>query len=328
MLNKNIYILYPPGYSGSYINWCLSKSEKTLSSTTIDDPLNTTDSLKYGGVGTSHLHHRIPTHAGIRELMMWLILNKPIENKIFLVNAKDDNKFQEAVFWILHIDRDPIIIQITATDRHTQAIGNLNCITKWPIYFEVIGHTKKYNLSFPCENTIINRNKFVVHYDDIFSNSYPLNYPIPSTRLHHYRHLIDKYAHWYNTRHSYNPHEVNNTQYVEPYYEPKNYYSIDLMRVYGPDFIDLLESIVEEADAGNFDFTYIKEYHPKYVSTQPHLKFLDEIKEFSRTKQLTDYLCSHPLIEAYVVMELLSELSNNNWVDKTLQEIVKGVQSQ
>lgn len=328
MLHKNIYILYPPGYSGSYINWCLSKSEKDLSHVTIDDPLNTSDNLKYGGVGTSHLHHRIPTHAGLRELVTWLVLNKPSENKIFLVNASDDIRFQEHIAWILSFDRDPIIIQITATDLHTQAIGNLNCVTKWPLFFDITGVAKKYNLTFPCENSIKNRNDFVIHYNEIFSTSYPLDYNKPNTDNRGFRHTVDVYAHWYNTRHSHNPHEVNSTQYVEPYYEPKHYYSIDLMRVYSPDFIDLLKSIVEETDAGTFDFTHVREYHPKYVSAQPHLKFLDEIKEFNRTKQLTDYLCSHPLIQAYVVMELLPELSDNNWLDQTLQEIVKGVQSQ
>ena len=327
MLRKNIYILYPPGYSGSYINWCLSKSEIDLSHLTIDDPLNTSVSLKYGGIGTSHLHHRIPTHASIKELIFWLILHKPAENKIFLLNARSDVRFQESIAQILLFDRDPIIIQITATDRHTQAIGNLNCVTKWPLYLDVIGVSKKRDLNFPYENNISNRNKFVTHYDEIFSTSYTLDY---NTNTHNqgFCHTVDEYAHWYNIRNTHNPHEVNNIQYVEPYYEPKHYYAIDLMKVYSPNFVDLLKSIVEETEAGIFDFTHVREYHPKYVSTQPHLKFLDEIKEFNRTKQLTDYLCSHPLIQAYVVMELLPELSNNNWLDQTLQEIVKGVQSQ
>jgi hypothetical protein len=328
MLRKNIYILYPPGYSGSYINWCISKSEQDLSHSTIDDPLNTADNLKYGGVGTSHLHHRIPTHAGLRELVTWLVLNKPVENKIFLVNAGDDIRFQEHIAWILSFDRDPVIIQITATDRHTQSIGNLNCVTKWPLFFDITGVSKKHDLTFPCENNISTRNKFVIHYDEIFSTSYPLEYNKENTNNRGFRHVVDAYAHWYNTRHAHNPHEVNNAQYVEPYYVPKHYYAIDLMKVYSPDFIDLLKSIVEDCDAGVFDFTHVREYHPKYVNAQPHLKFLDEIKEFSRTKQLTDYLCSHPLIQAYVVMDLLPELSNNNWLDQTLQEIVKGVQSQ
>jgi len=328
MLRKNIYILYPPGYSGSYINWCISKSEIDLSHLTIDDPLNTSASLKYGGIGTSHLHHRIPTHCGIKELIMWLILNKPTENKIFLLNARNDLKFQETVAWILTFDRDPIIIQITATDLNSQAVGNLNCITKWPLYFDFVGTTTKYNLTFPCENTIENRNKFVVSYDDIFSSSYPLDYISPSMKQYDYRHHLDLYKHWYDIRHANNPHEVNSDMYVEPYHIPKNYYSINLLKIYESNFIDLLESICSESDAGIFDFSYAKNYHPTYIKAQPHLNFLNEITEFNRTKQLTDYLCSHPLIQAYVVMELLPKLTNTHWLDQSLQEIVKGVQSQ
>jgi hypothetical protein len=43
MLHKNVYLIYPPGYSGSYLSWCLSKSEKDLSTITVDDPLNISD---------------------------------------------------------------------------------------------------------------------------------------------------------------------------------------------------------------------------------------------------------------------------------------------
>ena len=220
MLNKNIYILYPPGYSGSYISWCLSKSEKDLSTVTVDDPLNKTDNIKYGGIGTSHLHHRIPTHCGVTELLIWIALNKPAENKIFVVNATSQRRFQETVYMILAFDRDPIIIQITATDRHTQAIGNLNCVTKWPLYFSIIGIDKKLQLTFPCENTIENRNKFVINYSEIFSNSFPLD-PKWDDEVYGYRYW---YARWYNIRHAHNPHEVNNTLYVEPYDTIRNIY--------------------------------------------------------------------------------------------------------
>lgn len=327
MLNKNIYILYPPGYSGSYINWCLSKSEKDLSTVTVDDPLNKTDSIKYGGAGTSHLHHRIPTHCGIKELITWIALNKPTENKIFVVNATSYVHFQETIYWILTFDRDPIFIQITATDKHTQAIGNLNCVTKWPLYFSITGIDEKFQLTFPYENTIENRNKFVVRHSQIFSTSYPLdpdlNYDeVSSSPYYNYR---DWYAKWYNTRHAHNPHEVNNTLYVEPCHTPRNYYAIDLMQVYGSNFIELLKSIVEETNAGEFNFEHVTKYHPTYVNAQSNLIFLDEIKEFNRTNILTEYLCSHPLIQAYVIMELLPKFKNNDWLDQSLHEIVERV---
>jgi hypothetical protein len=325
MLRKNIYLLYPPGYSGSYISWCISKSDIDLSISTIDDPLNVTNTTKYGGVGTSHLHHRIPTHTGIEELIMWLILNKPTENKIFLVNARNDLKFQESVAWILTFDRDPIIIQITATDLNSQAVGNLNCITKWPLYFDVVGANTRYNLTFPCENTIENRNKFVVSYDDIFSSSYPLDYTSPSTKKYDYRHYRNSYKHWYDTRHASNPHEVNGDMYVEPYHIPKHYYSIDLLKIYESNFIDLLESILSECNAGTFDYSYVKNYHSTYVNAQPHLNFLDEITEFNKTSILNEYLCSHALIQAYVIMNLLPNLNGKRWLDQTLQEIVSSV---
>ena len=49
MLQKNVYILYPPGYCGSYINWAIHASDKELQKITVKDPLNNKNSAKYGG---------------------------------------------------------------------------------------------------------------------------------------------------------------------------------------------------------------------------------------------------------------------------------------
>ena len=133
MLNKNIYLIYPPGYSGSYISWCLSKSESTLAADTIDDPINTSTSALYGGSGTSHLHHRIPTHQGIEDHMTWMVLNRPVDKKIFVINT-DNNDIDRTLSHIVYSDRDPVIILIhDGGDWDTRAYGSINGLTKWPI---------------------------------------------------------------------------------------------------------------------------------------------------------------------------------------------------
>lgn len=323
MLHKNIYILYPPGYSGSYISWCLSKSEKDLSTTTVDSPLNVSDNKQYGGSGTSHLHYRIPTHSTIQEIMYWLILNQPKEKKIFLVNGWDNGTIVKTINSIMCFDRDPVIIHITADNHYTRCIGNLNAITKWPLYFHAREINKKYNIDFfnPA-NDLETRNKFVNHYDDIFPISFSLSRP--SADSFNLSTVRESYNHWFTLRNEYNPHEINGEQYVSPYDEPKHFYSIDLMSIYQNGIFDVLESIVTDATLGDFNFEYTKNYHPTYVNAQSNLKFKDEIFMFRHSKILTEYLCSHPLIQALTVKEVMADMPNIDWEDKTLQEIVKG----
>lgn len=329
MLSKNIYLLYPPGYSGSYISWCLSKSESNLSITTVDSPLNISDSKQYGGSGTAHLHHRIPTHSTIKEIMYWLILNRPTEKKIFLVNGWDNVSIINAIHSIMNFDRDPVIIHITADDHYTRYIGGLNAITKWPLYFHAREFNKKYNIDFfNLNNDIETRNKFVEHYEDIFPHSMSTSLPRPPDDPFNLSVLRDIYSNWFTLRNEYNPHEVNSNNYIPPYEKPKHFYSIDLMNIFDNGIFDILESITTESDFGDFDFNFVKNYHSTYVNAQTNLKFKDEIFKLRTTKILNEYLCSHPVLQALTLKEMIAEVPYIEWKNKTLQEIVKVVQSQ
>jgi len=76
--------------------------------------------------------------------------------------------------------------------------------------------------------------------------------------------------------------------------------------------------------AGNFDFEYVNSYHHNYIEAQQHLKFINEINTFKKTKVLTEYLDSHPLIQALVIREIFDQLSID-WETKTLQEIINNL---
>lgn len=322
MLHKNVYLIYPPGYSGSYLSWCLSKSEKDLSTTTVDDPLNASDNKKFGGSGTSHLHYRIPTHATIREIMYWLILNQPKEKKLFLVNGWDRGSIITSIDSILNMDRDPVIIHITADNHYDRCVGNLNAMTKWPLYFHAKKFNETYNIDFfNASNDLKTRNTLIEHYNDIFPMSFNIDkLPDDGFTLDLLR---NNYQYWFTIRNEHNPHEVNGLHFVEPYNKPKHFYSIDLMTIYDNSIFNLLESIAQESELGEFDFSFVKKYHPTYVKAQTNLKFKDEIINFRHTKKLNDYLLSHPLLQALTVMEMLVDTEGIEWKNKTLQEIVK-----
>jgi hypothetical protein len=327
MLAKNIYLIYPPGYSGSYLSWCFSKSENDLSTTTVDNPLNVSDNKQYGGSGSSHLHHRIPTHSTIKEIMYWLILNQPTEKKIFLVNGWSSATIITSIHAIMNFDRDPVIIHVTADNHYSRCIGNLNAITKWPLYFHAREFNKKYNIDFfNLSNDMETRNKFVEYYDDIFPISFSLSRS--SENSFNLGSLRDHYNHWFTMRNEHNPHEVNDENYIVPYEKPKHFYSIDLMNIFDSSIFDVLELIATESELGDFNFDFAKNYHSTYVNAQPNLKFKDEIFMFRHTKILNEYLCSHPLLQALTVKEVIADIPNIEWKNKTLQEIVKVVQSQ
>ena len=329
MLSKNIYLLYPPGYSGSYISWCLSKSEESLAPVTVDNPINTSSTDKYGGVGTSHLHHRIPTHQNIHQTIAWIILNRPIEKKIYLVNFHNEGFLGYSIDHIMNFDRDPVFIQISANNADTMALANLNAITKWPLYFQVAELDKQFDINLFSTDTTALRNKFVKHYNDFFPASFELDFHKKFDYVNNVSEFRRQYQIWYNLRNGNNPHEVNESYYVKPKLVPDHFYNIDLMDIHKENLVDKLTKIVDNSQLGNFDFSYVKDFHQNYVNTQPNLKLLQELRKFRITKEVSSYLTSHPLIEALIIREVLDKLPKDyKWEQKTLQEIVKVVQSQ
>jgi hypothetical protein len=328
MISKNIYLLYPAGYSGSYVSWCIHKSEESLALHAVDNPVNTSSTDKYGGYGTSHLHHRIPTHSNIHQIISWIILNRPTDKKIYLVNFHNEGFLGYSIDHIMNFDRDPVLIQISANNDDSRALANLNAITKWPLYFQVAELDKKFNIDLSNDDGIKLRNTFVKNYDTFFPNSYPLSFDKEYAYTDNVRDLRGQYLNWYSLRNGNNPHEVNESYYTKPKDKPDHFYNINLLDIYQDSFPSKLQDIMTSCNAGEFNFDYVKSFHQNYISAQPNLKLLSELDSFRQTKQVTNYLTSHPLIEALIIREIINEVPKDyNWEVETLHEIVKVVQS-
>lgn len=322
MLDKNIYLIYPAGYSGSYVSWCLSKSEESLKDSTVDNPINTSKTGKYGGFGTSHLHHRYPTHCGIDQLIYWLILNQPKEKRIYLINGWDNSQLIKAVYNIMGFDRDPIIIQISTGNKHYNQLGHINAITKWPLYFEIQYIFQKHKIDvYNLDNTSLHhRNVFVNYYNDIFTMPDKLDFD----DIEGLSYWSTVYKNWYSLRNKHNPHEVNEEQFSKPANPIEYYHHLDLSDIYNETLIDKLSYIVKDRNAGDFNFDYVKLFHHTYIDAQHNFKFINEINEFKKTKVITEYLDSHPLLQAIVIKEIFDRLPED-WETKTLQEIIKAL---
>lgn len=343
MLKKNIYIVYPAGYAGSYLRWCLRKSEKSTASNTLDNPINNSANEKYGGAGTVHLELRKPTHASIDHIMYWNNLHQPKEKLIYLVNAWNNLWRSRTFTHILNMDRDPVIIHITDDYRDSRELGNLNAITKWPLVFEIQFQHQRFGIDFyNIEDSLYVRNTFVNHFDTIFFSSPSMKFDIDKkvsvldadtnprlfAQSDFFYYLQEFQNQWYTVRNNKTPHEVNGEEFITPYNVPKNYYSIDLQEIYKNNFASKIEHIMEKCDAGDYDFSYVKDFHSQYVNCQSNLQYINEINSFRENKNLTSYLNSHPYLKAMLIREMLPKLSNYDWQNKKLEEIVKFYQDE
>lgn len=316
-MKKNIYLLYPPGYSGSYLSWSLYKSERETSNQTIDDPLNLNDNHKFGGTGTSHLHTRVPTHCGIHHIMYWLIRHKPKTKKIFLVNTFNKRTLLGAIEHILNFDEDPVIIHISAKSDLYKKFAVIQMVTKWPIYFKVRQQDIAFNLNFSENKSLDLRNKFIEHYDNLVGEfPHKVNFEENDIVLDSFKNNQSYNANWYRVRNTYNPHEVNETQFIDSTkifssidFCPKNYYNFFLEDIISENYINELEQLIIQTDSGDFNFEFVKNFHKKYLENQINLKFLVDFTKWKKTGILSTYLeNSSPIVQAIIIREMLTIL--------------------
>jgi hypothetical protein len=322
MLTKNIYILFPPGYSGTYVQWAISKSEKDLSSSTVDDPVNRSTDNNYGGVGTAHYHTRIPTHQNLQQHLTWVIRNQPKEKRIYILNAHQTQSGESTIDKITWYDPDPVFIYIhDSDDMDRRKYGAINALTKWPIFFkanQVI--QKRFNFdSFNCDNSLDARNLFYKQFDRIF----PFTRDLDIAKI---KYKMDWNYHWYKTRNFHNPHEVNSDYYLEPKLELPKIYSICLTDIVNPSFVTWLKEFFSSSESGDYNIEHVENYHQTYIDAQPNLKLFSELINFRKTFTLTDYLRSHSLLQSYAMMELGSKINNKiPWKTMDIDSIVSSV---
>ena len=322
MLSKNIYILFPPGYSGTYVSWLLSKSERDSADTTVDDPINPTNDKNLGGAGTSHRHVRIPTHHGLGTHLSWVLYNLPTDFKIYLINSRvthQDRRMasEEAIFSIMNYDPDPIFVHIhDNNDQDWRAVANINCITKWPVYFRSEQNLEK-KFGFDCFDIDNRRTR------NLFAQFRKLFFPYNDPIRHQF--IVEKLKwmiNWYQIRHEYNPHEVNEETYLSLPDRPHNLHEIHLRDIFNNNIFDLLENIIRQGDCGEYDFSYVRNFHHNYVEKQTSLNWIKDIDRFRKTGTLSEYLRTGPMSQALVVEEMLPVLINSkvDWKNLSTEE--------
>lgn len=291
MLKKNIYLTYPAGYTGSYINWLIHVSDRDLTQHTVRDPM--TD------VSNTHAHVRIPTHQNFNKTMTWILYNRPVEKKVFPINTVENEKDYPvkaayAVQNILRFDPDPVIINIhDNNDLDTRKFAAINMATKWGIYLDVKGLWKDdYNpFHDPDQEKAVDW--LVNHWKELIPNNPPLNRGEVEWHL-------KKQRRWFELRNGQASWEVTQDQYLLPESIPSTVYDVNVKDTVSAEFIDIIGDILQDSGAGDFDFSYAKEFHPTFVQRQPNRVWFDDIETYRATGEVSAFLDSNILTRAFV----------------------------
>lgn len=322
MLTKNIYILYPAGYSGSYLNWAISISDTDLYHTSVKNPINTSTTPQFGGAGTSHNHVKIPTHQDINCHLAWVIHNRPTDKKIYNIN---DHSRHQHVYTSIRIlmQSDPsgvFVIVHNQSDPDVDAYGTINCITKWPTFGEArlrlltFADPREEKFSW-FESSRTYRNFIVKNHSSFFHHIVAPDYTAIKDE-------VNKAADWYLVRNKLQPHEVNESTYVNNFDIDNRIFDISCANIASDCFPQWLEKFMSSSNVSDmYDCKYVRDYHRTYIGTQLNLKWFDSIKEWESTGKLDPYLNSHCGIEAHVILKIfknsniLTTEQQHSWIN-------------
>ena len=294
MFKKNIYILYPAGYMGTYVNWILTASEKHQRAGTVTAPLTAT--------GTVHNHLKIPTHQSWAKTLTWIAYNRPTDKRVYSINCRQASA--NYVEWpefamqnIMRMDPDPVIINChDSGNLDQQKFGALNMFTKWPTYIaaRAIWH-KDYN---PATDTDIirARNWLLDNWLELNPGNRPINPDIVMYNL-------DAHREWYQLRIQTAALEVTPEQYHIPDKMPTAFLDVALSTIVSPDFPNIMNKWAESIDLGEWDFTQATEYHSTYVASQVNLKWFECIRAFRNNRTVDPWLLSNAMSQALLLME-------------------------
>lgn len=300
MLKKNVYILYPPGYSGSYVNWAISISDQDSRKVTVDNPINKSSSKQFGGQGTSHHHVRIPTHQSYEHHVNWVILNRPTDSKIYILNSNNQN----VIVSILQHDPDGIFINIhDNNDSLVGAYGLINCVTKWPTFVELnVPTTDTFN-PFDCANSLQFRNEIADYVWPAFDSNKPVDYEKLDSE-------IKRKQRWFNIRNSHQPHEINDSTYLTNVSYKNRIFEMSCLDVASEKFLERIKDIMERGQPSDqFDLDFINNFHQNYIDAQPNLQWFESVQHWKNTGELDSYLTSHSIIEACLIREIFNSLN-------------------
>lgn len=328
MINKNVYILYPAGYHGSYLKWAIESSDLDSRKTTVSDPINKNSSFKFGGAGTAHINARVPTHQGFEAHQRWVILNRPTEPKVYVFYTTTADVIR-CIVNLLFEDPSGIILYLhNNDDADVDSYGKINCITKWPAYIDsVFKSVIRENLAMKtaaepfvkngfdaiqCSDNREFRN-FLVDHNTVLGSQKKLNFE-------NLQYQIDIVQDWFRARNFTQPHEVNDLTYISKIDNvAERIFQINCREIPDSKFLNIFNDLMIKSEiSDNWDLNLLQNVHDEYINTQPNLQWFESVSRWEETGQLDDYLTSHVVIESEIIQRIFkkSNISTFNFYDQ------------
>jgi hypothetical protein len=304
MLKKNVYILYPAGYHGNYVKWAIEVSDAE-NKTITKDPINSLNSQKFGGVGTAHVHTRIPTHQAINLHHIWYIFNKPQDNRVYVINSGAGRvDVSNTVHELLLEDPTGIVINLhDADDKAWAAYGRINCVTKWPTFMAVtpiFASIHKNFDAFDCANDILFRN-YVVEHQPFGSCGSPDRNLIQQ--------YLNNYEAWFTVRNHYQPHEVNHDTYPSMPDLKSRFFDFSLGQILNKDFPGVLKQLIKTTGIiDSINTSPVEQIHERYLEKQLNLQWFESLASWTETGRLDPYLQSHSMIQAELIIRIFDNM--------------------
>jgi hypothetical protein len=294
MLKKNVYITYPAGYMGTYLNWMIHASEQDLAKETVVDPVTE--------VSNAHRHIKFPTHLSWAKALTWIAYNKPTKNLVYALNARKHKDYhltpEYAIQNIMRMDENPVFINChDEDDADTVKFGALNMFTKWPTFLSAIGvWHNEYNPATDSDSKQA-RNWLIDNWQKESPGNSKIN---PDIILYNLKGHRD----WFDIRKKTAPLEMTTEQYLIPDGLPEHLYNVSIKDIIQKDFPRQFEDLVKSADLGDFNFDHCKAYHETFLSKQTNIKWFEAVEKFRTTKTVDPWFYDNALSQAFLLLEI------------------------
>jgi hypothetical protein len=323
-MNKNIFFIFPPGYSGNYLQWICNVSEASKTEFTVKDPLLPN--------GTSHGFVRRPTHTGVFNILNWIIKNQPTSPQTYILFANISKQSwidhpAHAAYRLLKSYPNGLIVNIYANSNDEAIVGALNSYTKWTTWMhDQTAFGPSRTPAFDWEggkNNIISlddRNWLFENWRTFFSlNDQPFNWG-------ELTYNIEGFRQWYKVRKELEPAETDADQFNNfETFPTNNIIDVKLGDIYNQHFFENTElfSWLDTQHAGEFDWNYAKQYHQKYIAAQDNLRWFTDINVMRNHKQVSKWLLKHSFGQALVLEEIAEHLDQvEQWQSNTTENIL------
>jgi hypothetical protein len=322
---KNIFFLFPPGYSGTYLQWILNISENSKQHSTTKNPLLPN--------GTSHGFIRRPTHTGSLNILSWIVKNQPGDPQTFAVYANTNTESYidhpaNTAYRFLRSYPDALFINIYAKTPDEMKIGALNGYTKWNTWiYDQVAFNPNHNYNFDWDGgktnlvSLHDRNWLFENWRNMFpSNTTPFNWE-------EFKYNIDCFKQWFAGRKLREPQETDSQQFNDfAQFPDAQIYDISLGEIYSDDLFESnkLFSWIESQQAGDFDWDYAKQYHKTYIDAQQNLKWVHHISDTRKHKQVSQWLLRNSFCQALLLEEIAEQLDDlPEWQTHSTEKIIK-----